>query len=94
MVLEEIISVYNPWCCLQQPAHPAAELNVSFRMLLAALDQGWNVVESVRPIPVGHDRRKMIHLTLAHETSGQTHQLLVAATPEVERFLSYNDYAI
>ena len=94
MVLEEMSSLYSPWCCLQQPIHPAAGLNVSFRMLLAALDQGWRVVGPGQAVAVEIEREKMFHFTLIHEISGQTYQLAVAATPEVERFLRRNDYAI
>ncbi len=94
MVLEEMTSLYHPWCCLQQPVHPAAGMNVSFRMLLAALDQGWKVVETVQSFSVGRDCVKMFHFTLVHGQSGHVHQLSVAATREVEQFLRCSEYEL
>ena len=47
MIIEEMFALYNPWSYLQQPAHPMAGMNASFRALLAAIDQGWEIVEPV-----------------------------------------------
>ncbi len=94
MVLEEMSSLYSPWCCLQQPIHPAAGVNVSFRMLLAAVDQGWMVVEPVRVILAEREKEKTFHFTLVQGTTGQLFQILVAATPEVEQFIGSGSYVI
>ncbi len=51
MILEELSAIYNPWCILQQPLHSSSGLHDSFLALLAAIDQGWEVVEPVQAMP-------------------------------------------
>jgi hypothetical protein len=88
MIQEEMFMLYNPWCYLQQPAHPTAGMNASFRALLAAIDQGWEILEPVLVTGEGSQATKCYHFTLLHMALGQTHLLSVAASSEVEHFIS------
>lgn len=92
MILEEMSAFYNPWCFLQQPAHPACGLNSSFRTLLAAIDQGWDVVESTLVMPVEPGKSESYDFTLVKKTTGQIYQITVLATPEVDHFMHRNGY--
>ena len=89
MIVEEMFALYTPWCFLQQPAHPTAGMNASFRALLAAVDQGWEILE---PIYVSFSEEprepKTYHFTLLQVALGQTHQLSVSASPEVEHYMN------
>lgn len=44
MILEgmEMLGVFNPWRCLQQPVDRSYGINESFRKLLAVIDKCWN----------------------------------------------------
>ncbi len=94
MVLEELNAVYNPWCALQQPVHSANGTHASFRTLLAAIDQGWQVVEPVQVLPSARCETWTYYWSLAYPDRGQSSILLVPATPEVERFIEQNHYQV
>ena len=92
MITEEMFTLYNPWSYLQQPAHPMAGMNASFRTLLAAIDQGWEILEPVLVSSSEGQQAKTYHFTLLHTALGQTYQLSVAASSEVERFIGGNGH--
>lgn len=86
MVAEEMIAFTQTWICLQQPAHPACGLNASFRTLLAATDQGWELMGPPQIVLLDERNIKSFHVILVHKITGQTTQLHISATPDVERF--------
>lgn len=87
MIIEEMFALYTPWCYLQQPAHPTAGLNASLRALLAAIDLGWEIVQPVLRSTRDGNETNAYHFTLLHTALGQTCQLSVAATSEVDQLL-------
>lgn len=92
MILEEMSALHNPWCWLQQPAHPFSGLNASFRTLLAAIDQGWEVVEPILKVDGDACDAKAYDFILFNQAIGKTLQIRVIATPEVEDFIGNNGY--
>ena len=62
-------------------------MNASFRALLAAIDQGWEVVEPVLVSKESCVATKTYHFTLMHTAIGQTCHLSVAGSSEVEYFI-------
>ena len=92
MIIEEMFALYNPWSYRQQPAHPMAGMNASFRALLAAIDQGWEILEPVLVSSGEWPGGQTYHFTLLHTAEGQAYQLSVAASSEVERFIGINGH--
>lgn len=94
MVLEELSAIYNPWCILQQPAHPGNGIDPTFRTLLAAIDHDWAVID---PVYVTLNKRSTVAsyvFVLTHKTLGETCWIAVSASPEVERFLLSNEHSL
>lgn len=87
MITEEMFALYNPWSYLQQPAHPTAGMNASFRTLLAAIDLGWEILDPVQLSGETHAAVKTYHFMLLHAALGQIYQLSVATSAEVEQFI-------
>ncbi len=94
MVLDEMNAIYNPWSLLQQPVHPGPGANSSFRALLAALDQGWQVIEPVQVLPSAQQESWIYYWVLTHPKNSQTSVLFVPAIQEVERFIEQNHYQV
>ncbi len=94
MALEEMNAMFNPWAWLQQPAHPGPGISASFRALLAAVDQGWQVEEPVQVMPSARSETWTYYFVLIHQALGQTCRLLVPALPEVERYVAQNHYSV
>ncbi len=94
MVLEEMNSLYNPWSLLQQPAHPGNGISASFRTLLAALDQGWQITEPVQVLPSAQKDTWTYYFLLTHPVLAQNCRLFVPAIAEVERFIQQNTYQV
>lgn len=94
MMLEEISTAYNPWCLLQQPVHPVSGTHPSFRTLLAAIDQGWQVVEPIQVLPSASYETWMYYWTLTHPNHEQNHILLIPVIPEVERLIEQSQYQV
>jgi hypothetical protein len=62
----------SPWDILQQPLRPAGNLDPRTLALLAALDQGWNVIEPVYLRPRWSENGAwMVHLILVHDSHPQ-----------------------
>jgi hypothetical protein len=94
MVLEEMSAVYSPWSMLQQPAHTSAGITASFRSLLAAIDQGWQVEEPVQVLPTARGDTWIYYIVLTHTTLSQTCRLFVPAVSEVEQYVEQNHYQV
>ncbi len=94
MVLEEMNAIYSSWTLLQQPTHPDPGVSASFRALLAAVDQGWQVEEPVQVMPSARSETWTYYFVLIHPALGQTCRLLVPALPEVERYVEQKPYSV
>jgi hypothetical protein len=87
MIVEEMFALYNPWIYLQQPTHPTAGMNASYRGLLAAIDQGWEIIEPVLISDESRAETKTYHFTLMHAALGQTYHLSVSGSSELEHLI-------
>ncbi len=94
MILEELSAIYNPWCTLQQPLHSHSGLHDSFLTLLAAIDQGWEVVEPVQVMPPSEGNAWTYYWMLTRPNHVMHSILFVPALPEVERFIEQNHYQV
>lgn len=94
MVLEELNTIYNPWSFLQQPSHASSGINPSFRSLLAAIDQGWQVENPVQVLPMIQMDAWTYYFVLFHPAREQTCWMFLPAVPEVERFVEQNHYQV
>lgn len=91
---EETVRIHNSWDALQQPAHPGQGMSASFRFLLAAIDQGWQVEQPVRKVPTVPQDAWMYHFVLVQDYSNGIRQLAVPEAPEVEHFLRSNEVRV
>jgi hypothetical protein len=94
MVLDEMTTMYNPWNMLQQPVHSGYGNVASFGLLLAALDQGWQVEEPVQVLPAAGSDSWTYYFVLTHPTLLQACPLFVPSVLEVDRFIERNDYQV
>lgn len=94
MIIEEMYDIYNPWCILQQPVHPENGMNASFRTLLAAIDQGWRVIEPVQALPSARWDNWTYYWVLSHPSEEQTSIIFVPAIQEVECFIEQSHYQV
>ncbi|HVN54974.1 MAG TPA: hypothetical protein VMT46_11640 [Anaerolineaceae bacterium] len=91
---EEMVAIQNTWDSLQQPAHPGQGMSASFRFLLAAIDQGWQVEQPVRKVPMVRQEAWMYHFVLVQDHSERIRQLAVPEAPEVDQFLRSNEVRV
>jgi hypothetical protein len=94
MLIDELTALYNPWNMLQQPRHASSSAHASFRALLAAIDQGWQVVEPVQVLPIIQADAWTYYFVLTHTASAEIYRLFVPALPEVERYVEQNRYQV
>lgn len=94
MVLDEMNAIYNPWIVLQQPTHTSLGINASFRSLLAAIDQGWQVEEPVQVMSTIRDGTWTYCFRLKHPTFAQTFRLFTHSTSEMDQFIERNHYQV
>jgi hypothetical protein len=94
MLSEEMNAINDPWNFLQQPVHPHLGLNASMRALLAAVDQGWEIVQPVRNLPAQYPGAWMYAVALLHPETARELRLQVPGAPESDRFFSIHDIAI
>jgi hypothetical protein len=87
MILDEMNAIYDPWYDYQQPAHPAPGVSAEFRSLLAAIDQGWQIVDLAQVPAVRPGMVKSYVFTLDHKSSRKPRQLTVMANPAVEQLI-------
>lgn len=93
-MLEEMQAIYNPWIVLQQPAHASSGTNASFRSLLGAIDQGWQVMEPVTVLPGAFTDLWTYRFDLTHLNCGQFYRIFVPDVEEVERFIEQNHFQV
>ncbi len=91
---EEINGFGNPWNVLQQPTHPVGGLNSSLRTLLAALDQGWQVVEPVQKLVSRYAAMQTYSCVITHSVTGQTNILTIPAIPEVDSLIAQQSFQV
>lgn len=94
MLIDELTALYNPWNMLQQPRHASSGAHATFRALLAAIDQGWQVVEPVQVLPIIQADAWTYYFVLTHSASAEIYRLLIPALPEVERYVDQNRYQV
>lgn len=94
MVLDEMNALYNPWIILQQPSHASIGITASFRSLLAAIDQGWQVEEPVQAMPTIRKDTWTYCFVLRHPIFAQTCRLYAPMTPQMERYVERNHYQV
>jgi hypothetical protein len=90
MVLEEMNSIYNSWSILQQPPHASSGINASYRSLLAATDQGWQVEEPVQMLPSNHSNAWTYYFVLTHPVIPGICRIHIPALPEVKNYIERN----
>ena len=73
------------WDKLQEPGRPARK-PADYLLLLSALDEGWQIVETTRLLDPDRQSGDYL-LTLFHPTRLLLHQLTVSPIPEVEWML-------
>jgi len=94
LLIDELTAIYNPWNMLQQPSQASSSAHASYRALLAAIDQGWQVVEPVQVLPIIQADAWTYYFVLTHTASAEIYRLFVPALPEVERYVEQNRYQV
>jgi hypothetical protein len=75
------------WDPLQQPAHPSA-VDPHYRVLLAALDLGWQIEEPVYLLPRWADSGvRVYHFILQRVPRGTPHLVTVPHGPQIDAFV-------
>ena len=93
-MLEEMNTMYNPWNNLQQPLHASSGIPASFRFLLTAIDQGWQVEEPVEVMVATQGNAWIYSFVMTHPISGHACRLYASATQEIERLVEQNHYQV
>jgi hypothetical protein len=76
------------WECLQQPVHGTPRA-ADYLRILAALDEGWQIVEAADMLAHGkNDEGRGYVLTLMHSRRMLTHEWNVMRSPEIDFLLS------
>ncbi len=85
----------NPWDLLQQPARPTGSVDPRFRLLLAALDQGWEVEEPVYFRPRWNEAGNWVfHFILKQPARDQKHILTISDHEEVEYLIKQEGWSL
>lgn len=88
MTPAEIELLEDSWDLLQQPDGPSGGMDPRFRLLLAALDVGWQVEEPVYLRPRwGEGSSWVYHFILRRSPHTPSRLLSVRASPEIEHFV-------
>jgi hypothetical protein len=69
-------------------------MNPSFRALVAALNQGWQVEEPVQVLPSARTQTWTYYFTLTNKPFKQSCRVFIPAVPEVESFVELNHYQV
>ena len=94
MLTEELTAINDPWNVLQQPRHASSGAHAAYRTLLAAVDQGWQVVEPVQALPAALADTWTYYFVLTHPVSAEKYRLFIPALPEVEGYVERNRYQV
>lgn len=94
MNIDELTARDNPWNMLQQPVHASSGTHATFRALLAAVDQGWQVEEPVQALPTVQSDAWMYCFIILHPLSGAVCRLFIPALPEVEGYVKRSQYQV
>ena len=87
MVMAPSLSGEARWDPLQQPAHPSA-IEPQYRLLLAALDLGWQIEEPVYLLPRFSDSGPQVyHFILRRPLAATPRLVTVPQTAEVDTFV-------
>ena len=87
MVMAPSISGEHRWDPLQQPAHPSA-VEPQYRLLLAALDLGWQIEEPVYLLPRFSDSGpRVYHFILRRPLASAPRLVTVPQTVEADAFV-------
>jgi hypothetical protein len=81
------------WNTLQHSSHPAP-IDPSYRILLAALDTGWQVEEPVYLRPRWSGGARVYHFILRLPPLTQPRLITVPEGPEVDRFVHDRDLQV
>jgi hypothetical protein len=85
----------NPWDLLQQPARPSGAIDARYRLLLAALDQGWEVEEPVYFCPREKEGGNWVfHFVLTQPAHNQKQILTISDHAEVEYLISQEGWPL
>jgi hypothetical protein len=95
MMLAETELPEDPWELLQQPDCPSGKIDARYRLLLAALDMGWQVEEPVLLRSRWGESGPWVYHFILRRAPGSTPRLLsVRASPEVEQFLRLEGFRL
>jgi hypothetical protein len=85
----------NPWDLLQQPARPSGAIDARYRLLLAALDQGWEVDGPVYCCPRGTEAGNWVfHFILKQPTHDQKQILTISDHAEIEYLIKQEGWPL
>ena len=86
--LNTTMQIGTRWDCLQQPVHGNAHA-ADYLRLLAALDEGWQIVEAADMLAHGTNAEGRGYLlTLMHSRRFLTREWSVMRNPEVDSLLA------
>lgn len=94
MVLDEMNAIHNPWINLQQPSHTSIGITASLRLILGAIDQGWELEEPVEAMTTTREDVWIYCFVLSDPESSQSCRLYTAATFEMEQFIERNQFQV
>lgn len=79
---------YGVWEMSEQQGFTLSSSDESYRMLLAALDSGWQVEESVYLRPRWIEEGEwVLHFILKQYSGGKPYLITTRLTPDIERFV-------
>jgi hypothetical protein len=94
MEFNNLCAIHNPWNNLQQPIHASNSITPSLRILLAAIDLGWEVDEPIEVMPTTREDVWTYCFILKHPTLDQTSRIYTSATLEISQFIERNLYEV
>lgn len=95
MPLDNTAKIDNFWDVLQQPNRPVGGLDSSYRLLLAALDVGWQVVEPVYLRPSWSEAGPWVyHFILQRLPKDQQHIITVPLGVEVSDLIRLEGWRV
>jgi len=87
MVMAHSVPSETRWDPLQQPAHPSA-VEPQYRLLLAALDLGWQIEEPVYLLPRWSDAGPSVYHFILYKPQVTSPRLVtVPQGPDVDAFV-------
>jgi len=89
-MLDEMNAIHYHWGLPQPPVKKAREMNLSFRALLAAVEQGWQIEEPVQVLPSTTTETWTYYFLLTHPSLSWAKRLFVPALPDVQRYVDQN----